>query len=308
MGKRVLVLVALAAIVAAGACATGAIAPEDDAGSNKDATSNDVITTGDAPNKEAGCTPPTIKCAGDAQTCVDITKDPNNCGQCGTVCAGPDAGPEGGNGNPDAGIPIPDGGIDGGNGWSFPNGSCTNKQCQLDCGDAGTQLCSDDLCWDMQNSHEHCGSCTTACAADVEWCTHGHCCSTGTAYCGGSCVSTLTDGANCGSCGNVCPSTAPVCVNGTCSVQVSVTTVCSKSNPSGIFCGGNCTNNHAQYADAYCKLAGYTKAASYTVLTTGSVTCLYYQTTLPTTCAQILGPTTYGLATTCDAIQSLKCQ
>ncbi len=87
-----------------------------------------------------------------------------------------------------------------------------------------------------------------------------------------------------------------------------VTTVCSKLNSTGIFCGGNCTNNHAQYADAYCKLAGYTQAVSYTVLTTGSVTCLYYQTTLPTQCSEILGPTSYGLATTCDAISSLTCE
>src|SRR5580765_2430323 len=235
MGKRALVVVALAATLAAGACATGSIAVED-AGGN-DATSNDVITTGDATKDgEAGCAPPTIKCAGDAQSCVDITKDPNNCGQCGTVCTGADAGPEGGNGNPDAGIPIPDGGLDGGTGWTFPSGSCTNKQCQLDCGDSGAQLCSDKLCWDMQSSHEHCGSCNTACATDVEWCTHAHCCATGTDYCGSQCVSTNTDNTNCGVCGNVCPSNAPACVNGKCSAQVSITTVCSKSNPTGIFC------------------------------------------------------------------------
>ena len=87
-----------------------------------------------------------------------------------------------------------------------------------------------------------------------------------------------------------------------------MTTVCGLSNPGGIFCGGNCTNNHAQYADAYCVLAGYSSAASYTVLTTGSVTCLYYQTTLPTMCSQVLGPSSYGLDTACDAIEDLKCQ
>ena len=307
MGKRALVLVGLA-VASAAACATGSVIG-DDAGGGKDATSNDVATSDVIKPTEAGCPSPTVKCSGDAQVCVDVTKDPNNCGQCGTVCAGPDAGPEGGNGNPDAGVPIPDGGLDTGTGWTFPLGSCASSKCQLACG-GGAQLCTDSLCWDLQNSHEHCGTCTTACATDVEWCTRGHCCATGTDYCGGACVSTNSDPTNCGVCGNVCPNTAPACVNGTCSQQVAVNTVCGKTNTTGILCSGNCSNNHAAYADAYCKLAGYTKAVSYTVLTSGSVTCLYYNggTTVPTMCSQILGPTTYGLNTSCDAIQSLKCQ
>lgn len=307
MGKRALVFVALAVA----ACATGSIVGGDDAGGGSDATTKDVVTTDVVKPTDAGCPSPTIKCSGDAATCVDITQDPSNCGQCGTVCAGADAGPEGGNGNPDAGIPIPDGGLDTGTGWSFAVGSCSSSKCQLACGDGGAQLCTDELCWDLQNAHEHCGSCTTACAADVEWCTRGHCCATGTDYCSGACVSTNTDPNNCGVCGNVCPNTAPACVNGTCSQQVSVTTVCGLSNPSGILCSGNCSINHAQYADAYCKLAGYTKAVSYTVLTSGTVNCIYYNTqnTVPTMCSQILGPTSYGLlANVCDAIQSLKCQ
>jgi hypothetical protein len=46
------------------------------------------------------------------------------------------------------------------------------------------------------------------------------------------------------------------------------------------------------------------------VLTTGSVTCLYYdtQTVVPTMCSQIDGPASYGLDTACDAIEDLKCQ
>jgi hypothetical protein len=306
MGKRAFVVAAFAVA----ACATGSIIVTDDGGGGKDATSSDVVTS-DVQKNEAGCVPPQIKCSGDAQSCVDITQDPKNCGQCGTVCAGPDSGPEGGNGNPDAGIPIPDSGApDTGTGWQFPSGSCASSKCSLGCGDGGAQLCTDNLCWDMQNSHDHCGACSTACAADVEWCTKGHCCSTGTDYCSSQCVNTNTDANNCGKCGNVCPNTAPACVNGACSQQVTVTTVCGLSNPSGILCSGNCSTNHAAYADAYCKLAGYTKAVSYTVLTSGSVQCIYYNTqnTVPTMCSQILGPTTYGLATTCDAIQSLKCQ
>lgn len=257
---------------------------------------------------KAACDPPTVKCSG-GQTCIDVTKDPKNCGQCGTDCSGPDAGPEGGTGNPDSGIPLPDGGFDAGSGWFFGTGSCANSSCSLSCNDAGA-LCTDELCWDTQNAHDHCGSCTTACASGTEWCTKGHCCATGTDYCGGACVNVYTDKNNCGSCGNVCPNGKPACIGGVCSAQVAVTTVCNISNPSGILCSGNCSTNHAQYADAYCKLAGYTSAVSYTVLTSGSVNCIYYNTqnTVPTQCSEILGPTTYGLASSCDAIQSLMCQ
>ena len=73
---------------------------------------------------------------------------------------------------------------------------------------------------------------------------------------------------------------------------------------------GNCSNNHAAYADAYCKLAGYTSALSYNVQTSGGVQCLYYNTqnVVPTMCNQIFGPTGYGLNANCDAIDTLICQ
>ena len=87
-------------------------------------------------------------------------------------------------------------------------------------------------------------------------------------------VNTNTDKNNCGGCGKVCMN-GNSCSNGAC-LSVAVGTVCGKVNMSGILCGGNCTFNHAQYADAYCVLAGYTKAVSYTVLNMNSVNCLYY--------------------------------
>jgi len=255
------------------------------------------------------CDPPTVKCSG-GQTCIDVTKDPKNCGTCATECTRPLGPPiDNGTGNPDAGIPIPDGGFDAGTGWSQAVASCDGGKCALACGGASA-LCSDNLCWDPQNTHDHCGNCNTACANDVEWCNLGHCCATGTQYCGSACVDTVTDPMNCGGCGKVCGVSTPACVAGACTSQVSVNTVCAKVNPSGILCGGDCSNNHAAYADAYCKLAGLTKAVSYTLLTSGSVQCIYYttQNVVPTMCSQILGPTTYGLAVSCDAIQNLKCQ
>ncbi|CAN5813009.1 hypothetical protein BH09MYX1_BH09MYX1_35410 [soil metagenome] len=257
---------------------------------------------------KAQCDPPTVKCSG-GTTCVDTTKDSKNCGTCGTSCDGPDGGPEGGTGNPDAGVPIPDGGFDAGNGWTLSTPACANSKCDFTCS-GGTTLCTDKLCWDTQNAHEHCGSCGTGCAASTEWCNQGHCCATGTQWCGSACVSTVNDGKNCGACGNVCPNNLPACVNGTCKAQIAVTTVCQKVNPSGILCSGNCSVNDAQYADAYCKLAGYNTAVSYNVLSASTVQCIYYNTqnVVPTQCSQIIGPVGYGLNNTCHAIQNLICQ
>ncbi len=267
--------------------------------------SSQVCSAGVCKNQ---CDAPLIKCSG-GQTCVDTTKDPANCGSCGSACTGPDAGPDTGTGNPDAGVPIPDGGFDSGTGWSLSAPGCSNSKCELKCGN-GTALCSDNLCWDTQNAHDHCGNCGTACVTDTEWCNVGHCCATGSQWCTSACKNTNNDPQNCGACGNVCPNNTPACVAGKCSAQVAVNTVCSKVNPSGILCSGNCSTNDAQYADAYCKLAGFTKAVSYNVLTSGSVNCVYYNTqnVVPTQCNEILGPTSYGLASSCHAIQNLMCQ
>src|SRR5580693_4193858 len=98
------------------------------------------------------CGPPTIKCSG-TQTCTNVTKDPNNCGKCDIVCAGPDAGPDTGTGNPDSGIPVPDGGFDAGTGWMFATPSCDGGTCDFDC-PPGSNLCSDGLCWDPLNAHD----------------------------------------------------------------------------------------------------------------------------------------------------------
>ena len=192
------------------------------------------------------CDPPTVKC-GTAQTCSDLGKDPGNCGQCGTACALPDASlPDTGTGNPDSGIPVPDGGVafDAGTGWSLAAPLCDKGKCGLAC-DGGT-LCSDDLCWDTPNAHDHCGDCNTKCAAG-EWCRASHCCAPGKMNCAAVCIDVLSDPNNCGGCGVLCSGGKPYCANGTCtagcvpsgtrqpfnSVVSSTTTGCWNGTPCG---------------------------------------------------------------------------
>lgn len=162
---------------------------------------------------KAECDPPTTKCVGDAGGCFDLTADPKHCGQCATVCsAGDGGGLDPGNGNPDAGIPF-DGGYDGGVGWTLGTPSCAKGTCGVGC-PGGFTACTDGVCYDTQNHHEHCGDCTTACQS-TEWCTQGHCCSTGQMWCNGACQDVLSDDNNCGACGNKCGSNLH-CSGGAC--------------------------------------------------------------------------------------------
>lgn len=165
---------------------------------------------------KAQCDSPTVKCNGDAgPLCVNVAADPKNCGQCGTVCPTADAGslPQG-TGN-DSGLP-PDAGYDGGTGWVLGTPTCSNSTCSTSC-PSGTTICSDNICYDVQNHHDHCGSCTTACASG-EWCTSGKCCQPGQLVCNNACTDVLTSAANCGKCGNVCSGGTPFCNNGTCTI------------------------------------------------------------------------------------------
>jgi hypothetical protein len=81
--------------------------------------------------------------------------------------------------------------------------------------------CSDGICYDTQNFHDHCGNCNTACAADTEWCNFGHCCPLGQMYCNGSCVDVLNNDSNCAGCGNACSGGTPHCYQGVCSATCS---------------------------------------------------------------------------------------
>jgi len=176
-----------------------------------------IVDSPAASDGQTTCTPPQVHCFGaEAGSCVDLTTDPNHCGTCGTVCATADAGAlEAGSGNPDSGIPPFDGGTDGGNGpyWSVGTAGCANSACGITC-PQGMSLCTDDICYDTQNFHDRCGDCNTACQS-TEYCALGHCCATGTAWCGSSCVDVLSDKNNCGACGHVCGSNLS-CSGGQC--------------------------------------------------------------------------------------------
>ena len=80
--------------------------------------------------------------------------------------------------------------------------------------------CADGVCYDTQNFHDHCGDCNTGCQP-TEYCALGHCCATGTEWCGSSCIDVLSDNSNCGSCGHTC-TTGLTCTGGVCSNQFSV--------------------------------------------------------------------------------------
>jgi hypothetical protein len=171
------------------------------------------------------CDPPTTKCLNsDAGVCFDLSKTLNHCGQCTTACSAADAGAleAGSSGNPDAGIPPPDGGFPPGPFWSPGTPVCQSSMCGVTC-PMGMTACSDGICYDLQNFHDRCGACTTACVADTQWCTKGNCCPTGQAFCGTSCIDVLSDPSNCGSCGNVCGSGSPVCSNGACTTAITFT-------------------------------------------------------------------------------------
>ncbi len=159
------------------------------------------------------CTSPLVECTSDAgPICATTTSDPNHCGTCTTVCTRADAGGMApGTNNPDPG--LFDGGYDGGPGWNLGAATCAASTCGIDCPDA-MALCSDQICYDLENHHDHCGSCSTACTALTEWCTQGNCCATGSIWCTSACASILSDNNNCGACGHACD--AGACNGGEC--------------------------------------------------------------------------------------------
>jgi hypothetical protein len=146
---------------------------------------------------------------------------------------------------------------------------------------------------------------------DLDNCTVGELCNNGMCN-GGTVINQCGPADTC--CANGCtPQNDPDCpsclngdpdVNGACALQ----TVCNFP-PVQHFCGGNCSSNHDQFAQWWCQLGGYSGAASYTVEDMGVVNCLYYNlgNGMLSSCAEVQGPSQYGLANFCTAVTDLLC-
>ncbi len=233
MGRLAAYALALSAGVALVGCAVGSLTTDDDAatdqdgGSSSDSGGSDATKTGDAPFDAKAACQPLAYCAnvgdagGDASPCADLTTDKNHCGTCTTACLTADAGAlvPGSDDNPDSGVPKSDAGSDAGP-WSLGTADCAKSVCDITCPSSQT-LCADDICYDTQVFHEHCGDCNTACAAG-EYCAGAHCCATGTVYCTSACVDIGSDKNNCGKCGNACTGTQ-VCSGGKCTSSCGAT-------------------------------------------------------------------------------------
>lgn len=204
------------------------------------------------------CNPPQIKCVGEG--CVDITTDPDNCGACGVLCHAPyggtspdAAGPDADNGQrvakaqckastcgygcPQGSAPCDDAGcfdlsLSNDNCGSCDNACPPGQQCMGGtCCTQGNVVCSGS-CTDPRTDPNHCGTCSTQCAALGQSCDGGVCaCAPGLVVCSSACTNTKTDTANCGTCGNKCPNVGAICTNGTCQCPLGQTA-----------CNGVCTN------------------------------------------------------------------
>jgi hypothetical protein len=126
-------------------------------------------------------------------SCVDLTTDKSNCGECGNVCKA--------------------------------NHDCEDSVCVLKCEESeDVRICGDECVNVTVENNQHCGDCDVRCndsqkcvsiegvlqceeVTDVE-------CTGDTSLCWGSCVNESTDANNCGGCGIVCDS--GLCVDGTC--------------------------------------------------------------------------------------------
>ncbi len=169
----------------------------------------DAVPT-DTPDVPVADVPRTDGCAGTvcAGACVDLQRDPRNCGACGTDCA------------------------------SLPGVIASAVQCRAGVCDVtsacmpGRAHCTttpSDGCEADITTAAQCGQCGIACADPTPLCamaaSGSYACSDGcttpTIRCGTSCIDPQRDPNNCGSCGHSCPPGAngsPACLAATCNL------------------------------------------------------------------------------------------
>jgi len=184
-----------------------------DASDAFDAVSGDGDTGGtDAtsevvPIESSPCAPcgPTEMCCG--TRCIDVSRDPLNCGGCGTVCVAPRA-----------------------------DTTCIAAACAVVACDPGYDNCDGMFangCESDLATNANCGRCGNACSGATPLCavirsgdggTTVTACSSGCSgsspdRCGMTCTDVQADPANCGACARVCPAPArgaATCAAGTC--------------------------------------------------------------------------------------------
>jgi hypothetical protein len=128
-------------------------------------------------------------------------------------------------------------GCGGGGGGNGDGGACPTGQ-----------LLCDGVCTNPKLDPQHCGGCTTACAAG-EVCASGACvvaCPVGLTSCGGGCTNTAYDPQHCGDCATACAA-GEVCAAGACGVAcpagfTDCSGACVDVNRDELHCG-NCTTS-----------------------------------------------------------------
>ena len=170
----------------------------------------------------AECRDGLVRCGGQ---CVEIDRDPANCGRCGNDCGrfecrkaacGPGLRPDsdGGSSRPDgSGPPITPGGVgspflpDGG--LSFPDPGV--GECGLG------QIRCFEQCKNPLTDPNHCGNCETKCPGSGMYCAGGVCnarCAAPYEFCAFQCVDLQSSPEHCGGCNAACAS--GICQDGAC--------------------------------------------------------------------------------------------
>jgi Stigma-specific protein, Stig1 len=180
----------------------------------------------------ASCVGGTVECDG---SCADLASDNSNCGSCNHACTSSENCVSGAC---QAAPPVE------GSCFCLPGLECIAGTCS--CGGRGS-LCSEALCFDLQQSSLSCGTCLNFCSITGTECRAGTCtCPAGQKPCADACVDVTADPANCGACGSACGS-GQRCERGQCvaTCSVNLTNACGDGrcwdlNLDARHCGTTC--------------------------------------------------------------------